>query len=65
MFTTISDVPLDGLIEINQFNDVGRMTPANYPAIGSEIEAVVLGFADTNKQIHLGVKPSQLSSSGQ
>jgi hypothetical protein len=39
------------------------MTPDQYPAVGSEVEAVVLGFKETGKQIWLGMRPSQLCRS--
>jgi ribosomal protein S1 len=62
VFVTIGLLPFDGLIPIIQFKDSGRMTPADYPPIGSEVEAVVIGFQDSNREIYLGVKPSQLSA---
>jgi hypothetical protein len=60
-FLTIPRVPFDGLIQITDFKDVGRMTPVEYPAIGTSLKAVVLGFKETGRQIWLGVKPSQLA----
>jgi len=62
VFATIDSIPFDGLIPIIQFKDFGRVTPADYPPIGSEVEAVVIGFQDSNREIYLGVKPSQLSA---
>ena len=64
IFTTLVDCPFDGLIQITDFKDVGRMTPTEYPPLGSEVEAVVLGFKERGRQIWLGVKPSQLSKGG-
>ena len=61
VFTAIRDVPFDGLIQITEFRDAGPMSPREYPPIGSEVEAVVLGFKEHGRQIWLGVKPSQLS----
>jgi hypothetical protein len=62
VFIKISDVPFDGLIQITDFKDAGRMTPVEFPAIGSILRAVVLGFKETGRQIWLGVRPSQLAS---
>jgi len=64
IFTTLAGCPFDGLIQITDFKDVGRMTPTEYPPLGSEVEAVVLGFKERGRQIWLGVKPSQLSKAG-
>jgi ribosomal protein S1 len=61
VLTTISSIPFDGLIQITDFKDAGRMTPSEYPGLGIELEAVVLGFKEYGRQIWLGVKPSQLS----
>ena len=49
VFTTLVDCPFDGLIQITDFKDVGRMTPTEYPPLGSEVEAVVLGFKDARQ----------------
>lgn len=53
----------DGLIQITDFKDEGRMSADEFPEIGSVIRAKVLGFKDHGHQIRLGVKPSQLCSS--
>ncbi len=55
------NLPFVGLIQVTDFRDQGRMSPLEYPCIGAFVEAVVLGFAQGNRQIWLGVKPSQLS----
>ncbi len=60
IFVAIPGIPFDGLVQITDFKDNGRMTPSEYPPLGSLIEAVVLGFKETGNQIWLGVKPSQL-----
>ena len=52
----------EGIIQITDFKDEGIMTFDDYPKIGSEIQAKVLGFKDYGCQIWLGVKPSQLVS---
>jgi ribosomal protein S1 len=60
VFVTISGVRFRGLIEIISFKDDGKMTPNEYPPIGSIIDVVVLGFSNPERQVHLGAKPSQL-----
>ena len=60
IFVKISGVPFDGLIQITDFKDAGRMTLVEFPAIGSSLKAVVLGFKEMGRQIWLGVKPSQI-----
>ena len=60
IFVKIIDVAFDGLVQITDFKDEGRMTVDEYPPPGSELTAVVLGFKETGKQIWLGVKPSQI-----
>ncbi len=52
----------DGLIQITDFEDTGVMTPEEYPPIGAEVQAVVLGFKEHGRQVWLGVKPAQLST---
>jgi len=61
-FARISEVPFDGLIQITDFKDEGRMMADEFPAIGSTLTAVVLGFKEAGHQIWLGVKPSQIGS---
>ncbi len=51
----------DGIIQITDFKDEGVMLPEEYPEIGKEIKAAILGFKDHGNQIWLGVKPSQIS----
>jgi hypothetical protein len=61
VFVKIPGVPFDGLIQITDFKDEGRMTPTEFPLIGSTLrKAAVLGFKETGRQIWLGVKPSQI-----
>lgn len=52
----------DGLIQITDFKDEGVMTPEEYPAIGEQVQAKILGFKDHGCQVWLGVKPSHLHS---
>jgi len=63
VFVEIPNVPFLGLIQITDFKDEGTMTPTEYPSIGAKVEAVVLGFKETGKQIWLGRRPSQLRRS--
>jgi hypothetical protein len=37
------------------------MTTSEYPPINADLDAVVLGFKESGKQIWLVMKPSQLS----
>jgi ribosomal protein S1 len=62
VFVSIPAVPFDGLIQVTDFKDEGRMTPAEFPAIGTSLKAVVLGFKETGRLIWLGVKPSHLAA---
>jgi ribosomal protein S1 len=59
----IDGVQFDGLVQITDFEDYGRMTPAEYPILNSVVEAVVLGYKENSKQIWLGMKPSQMLTS--
>ena len=61
-FARIPEVPFDGLIQITDFKDEGRMMTDEFPAIGSTLTAVVLGFKEAGHQIWLGVKPRQIGS---
>lgn len=55
--------PFLGLIEIPYFKELGeRMTPKEYPELGEKIRAVVLGFRDSNHQIALSARPSDLKA---
>jgi ribosomal protein S1 len=64
VFIDIGDAVTTGLVQISDFLDSGRMTPEQYPPVGSWIDAVVLGHTDEGrKQIWLGAKPSQLRMS--
>jgi ribosomal protein S1 len=61
IFVTLPGVPFKGLVEISDIKDQGPMTPSEYPAIGSTVKCVVLGFRDIGQEIGLGMKPSQLA----
>ena len=60
IFVSLPGIPFDGLVQITDFKDAGRMTSLEYPALESTIDAVVLGFKETGNQIWLGMKPSQM-----
>lgn len=50
-----------GLVSITKFLDVGRMTPEQYPPLGSRVQAVVIAFRDDTsrtKQAWLSTQPS-------
>lgn len=63
IFISIPGIEFTGLVEIINFKDEGTITPSNYPALGSSVDVVVLGFRDREQQISLGMKPSQLNQS--
>jgi ribosomal protein S1 len=60
VFAMLAALPFDGLIQITDFKDEGPMNPSDYPPVGVELDAVVLGFSDSRTQIWLGTRPSQL-----
>jgi S1 RNA binding domain len=60
IFIDLEGVPFTGLVEIPEFKDEGRMTPEEYPHVGARIEAVVLGFKESGRQIWLSMRPSRL-----
>jgi ribosomal protein S1 len=55
------NLPFPGLVQITDFKDESAMNPNEYPGVGTLVEATVLGFKDTGRQVWLGMKPSQLS----
>lgn len=63
IFVDIPSIPFQGLVQITEFKDTGKMTPAEYPALGCEVDVVVLGFKESGRQIWLGMKPSRLCQS--
>ena len=61
-FVDIHGVSFEGLVQITDFREEAhRATPNDYPPLGEEIQAVVLGFKETGKQIWLGMKSNQLT----
>jgi ribosomal protein S1 len=63
IFVVLPGIPFTGLVQIPDFKDKGDMTPSDYPAVGSSVDVVVLGFKETGQQIWLSMKPSQLNKS--
>ena len=64
IFVDLGDPVATGLVEIVNFLDAGRMTAKQYPAVGSTIEAVVIGhMTERQKQISLSMRPSDLKKS--
>ena len=65
IFVDLGDPVALGLVQIPEFLDEGRMTPEQYPSLGSTIEAVVLGHTDEHRmQVWLCMRPSQLAKGG-
>lgn len=60
IFVALTGIKFTGLVQITDFKDEGVMTPCEYPAVGSSVDVVVLGFKETGQQIWLGMKSSQL-----
>ena len=50
----------DAVVPRTEFKDDGTMTEEEYPHVGSEVKAKVLGFRDHGEQIWMSVKPSEL-----
>ncbi len=56
--------PVTGLVEIPRVKEPGQsVDPRDYPPVGQEITAVVLGAADLQRQVHLSIRPSDLAGS--
>jgi len=60
VFVDFDDTAYRGLIAIPDFKDEGRMEMEEYPAVGTRLEAVILGHKEHEQQIWLGIKRSQL-----
>lgn len=60
IFVALPEIKFIGLVEISDFKDEGVMTHSEYPAVGSSVDVVVLGFKEPGQQIWLSMKPSQL-----
>jgi ribosomal protein S1 len=56
--------PVTGLVEIPRVKEPGQpVDPRDYPPVGQEITAVVLGAVDLQRQVHLSTRPSDLAGS--
>jgi ribosomal protein S1 len=52
-----------GLVEIPRVKEPGQaVDPRDYPPVGQEITAVVLGAVDLQRQVHLSIRPSDLAA---
>lgn len=52
-----------GLVEIPCVKDPGQpVDPRDYPPVGQQVTAVVLGAVDLQRQIHLSIRPSDLAA---
>lgn len=59
IFLDLADPDTDGLVRIPDFKDEGRMTPEEYPPLGSEVEAYVYGVQEVGyPQVILSLRPS-------
>lgn len=63
ILVSLTDVPSGGVIERIGMEADGYHTPDEYPAIGSVINATVLGFRDHSRQVEL-VMPGKGTESG-
>ncbi len=61
VFVKIDESLVNGLIKIPDFLDEGEMSEEMYPKIGTTIEAVVVGYNESNcRKVYLNAKPSVL-----
>lgn len=62
-FVDLGD-PVIGLVEIARVKEPGQsVDPRDYPQVGQEIAAVVLGAVDLQRQVRLSIRPSDFASS--
>jgi ribosomal protein S1 len=62
-FVDLGD-PVIGLVEITRVKESRQpVDPRDYPPVGQEISAVVLGAVDLQRQVHLSTRPSDLAVS--
>ena len=62
IFVDIGDPVAIGLVQIIDFRDEAPMIADDYPALGSIVEAIIIGFTDARrKQVWMTMKPSWLS----
>jgi ribosomal protein S1 len=61
-FVDLGD-PATGLVEIPMVTDPGvSVSPSDYPAVGSQVRAVVLVGNDLQRQVHLTMRPTDLAA---
>ena len=61
-FVGLGDTIL-GLVEIRHVKDPGQaVSSEDYPAVGEEVTAVVLGAVDLQRQVHLSIRPTDLKA---
>jgi ribosomal protein S1 len=64
VFVNLDDPVVKGLIKIPDFLDEGVMQAEMYPAIGTTVGAVVVGYNESNQQeVYLSARPSVLHRS--
>ncbi len=51
IFVALPEIKFTGVVQITDFKDEGIITPSEYPAVGSFVDVVVLGFKETGQQI--------------
>jgi ribosomal protein S1 len=62
-FVDLGD-PIIGLVEIVRVKEPRQaVDPRDYPPVGQEITAVVIGVVDLQRQVHLSIRPSDLATS--
>jgi ribosomal protein S1 len=62
-FVDLGDLVI-GLVEIPRVKESWQpVDPRDYPPVGQEITAVVIGAVDLQRQVHLSIRPSDLAVS--
>jgi ribosomal protein S1 len=57
------DDTVTGLVEMPRVKELGQpVDTRDYPPVGQEITAVVLGAVDLQRQVHLSIRPSDLKA---
>ena len=52
----IEGIDCQCIVEIIEFKETGRMTPEDFPALGTQVEAEVLGFTEISHICKLSMK---------
>lgn len=65
VFVDLNDPVAFGLIEIPEFRDEGRMTPEQYPPVGSTVRALVMAHTVQGERhrVWLTMRPSRMANS--